>query len=367
MKVLMTADTVGGVWTYAVELMKVLQRRGVHFLLATMGRKLSPEQWADVRALSNVEVAESSYRLEWMPDSWEDVAASGDWLISLEKRFQPDVVHLNGYAHGNLPFTAKVLVVGHSCVLSWWQAVNKESAPASEWQQYAEAVRQGLHTSDLVAAPTEAMLSALDSHYGPLPKERLVVLPNCRDPRMFFADGHGTKEPFVFSAGRLWDKAKNVRTLCDAATSHCLPWSVVVAGETEEPGQNVNKLEIPSTEKVRFLGPLSTGDMANIMRRAAIYALPVRYEPFGLSVLEAALSGCALVLGDVASLREVWGDSSALYVSPDDSAALAAAITCLAENAPLRKRLAANALLRACTLYTPERTANAYLQAYGIK
>ncbi len=32
--------------------------------------------------------------------------------------------------------------------------------------------------------------------------------------------------------------------------------------------------------------------------------LPARYEPFGLSVLEAALSGCALVLGDIPSLRE---------------------------------------------------------------
>jgi glycogen synthase len=54
--------------------------------------------------------------------------------------------------------------------------------------------------------------------------------------------------------------------------------------------------------------------------RASIYALPARYEPFGLSALEAALSGCALILGDIPSLREVWLEA-APYVSPDDESA----------------------------------------------
>ena len=52
------------------------------------------------------------------------------------------------------------------------------------------------------------------------------------------------------------------------------------------------------------------------MGRAAIYALPARYEPFGLSILEAALSGCALVIGDIPSLREIWADA-ALFVPSD--------------------------------------------------
>jgi hypothetical protein len=47
--------------------------------------------------------------------------------------------------------------------------------------------------------------------------------------------------------------------------------------------------------------------------------LPARYEPFGLSVLEAALSGCALVPGDIASLRGNW-DGVAEFVCPDDAA-----------------------------------------------
>jgi glycosyltransferase involved in cell wall biosynthesis len=71
------------------------------------------------------------------------------------------------------------------------------------------------------------------------------------------------------------------------------------------------------------------------MARASIYALPARYEPFGLSALEAALSGCALVLGDIPSLREVWGEA-ATYVDPDDADALTAAIARLASDDTLR-------------------------------
>ena len=103
--------------------------------------------------------------------------------------------------------------------------------------------------------------------------------------------------------------------------------------------------------------------LAEQYARAAIYALPARYEPFGLSVLEAALSGCALVLGDIESLREVWG-SAALYVAPDDHEALSAALRGLIEDDALRSRMADEA--RACALqYTPECMAAAYRSAYA--
>lgn len=37
-RILMTADTVGGVWTYALELAQALDSRGIQIALATMGR-----------------------------------------------------------------------------------------------------------------------------------------------------------------------------------------------------------------------------------------------------------------------------------------------------------------------------------------
>ena len=43
------------------------------------------------------------------------------------------------------------MVVGHSCVLSWWRAV-KRAAPPS-WDRYWHEVRRGLHAADMVVAP----------------------------------------------------------------------------------------------------------------------------------------------------------------------------------------------------------------------
>jgi glycosyltransferase involved in cell wall biosynthesis len=99
------------------------------------------------------------------------------------------------------------------------------------------------------------------------------------------------------------------------------------------------------------------------MGRASIYALPARYEPFGLSALEAALAGCALVLGDVASLREVWGDA-ALFVPPDDAEAIGAALRSMVRDVDLRQELAVRAQRRAAR-YTVERMADAYLDVYA--
>src|SRR5829696_7836189 len=98
-KVLMTADTVGGVWTYALELIRGFAPHGVCVALATMGAPLSRDQWSEINELSNVRVFESGFRLEWMDDPWRDVAAAGKWLLNIAERFNPDVIHLNSYAH----------------------------------------------------------------------------------------------------------------------------------------------------------------------------------------------------------------------------------------------------------------------------
>lgn len=110
------------------------------------------------------------------------------------------------------------------------------------------------------------------------------------------------------------------------------------------------------------LGLLSTEELASWYAYAAIYALPARYEPFGLSVLEAALSGCALVLGDIASLREIWGDS-AMFVPPDDGNAIAYAINTLIKDSSLRTAFAAKVRTRALE-FTPQRMVAGYLEAY---
>lgn len=348
-RVLMTTDTLGGVWNYAVDLTRALSRQGIEVILATMGAPPSPALREQISRLPRVELRESRYRLEWMEDPWDDVARAGDWLLRLETKLRPDIVHLNGYAHGTLPWRAPALVTGHSCVLSWWAAVRKQEAPA-EWDRYREHVAAGLRGASLITTPTQAMLEDLRRIYGAPRAWR--VIPNGRELDHF---GPARKEPVVFAAGRLWDEAKNIRAL-DRVAFH-LPWPVYVAGDNRHPdGGGFH------AANVRPLGWLSSSQLAQWYARSSIYALPAKYEPFGLTVLEAAMSECALVLGDIPSLRENW-DGAALFVPPDDHLALGAALVDLIGNPSLRLELARRARARAAR-FTVASMAEAYLDTY---
>lgn len=344
-RVLMTADTVGGVWTYAVGLARELHRRGSQVALATMGAPLSADQYEAADRAGVAGIFESCYKLEWMDEPWEDVSRAGQWLLDVERRFQPDVVHLNGYAHGALPWRAPSVMVGHSCVLSWWRAVRGGDAPES-WDRYRQTVTSGVRSARLLIAPSKAMLRSIEKDYGPGIRGR--VIPNAAPPRQ----ARMAKEHLVFSAGRLWDEAKNVAALDEAAPG--LDWPVYAAGDA---GGRAG-----SMRHVIELGQLPHGEISRWLGRACIYALPARYEPFGLSILEAALAGCPLVLGDIESLRENWYDA-ALFVKGDDPRQLRAAIKLLIDDSERREKFARLARERA-RRFTPARMAQAYLAAY---
>jgi len=347
MRLLMTADAVGGVWTYALELAGALAPFGIETTLATMGPPPTADQIVDALDVPGLDLVTSSFALEWMDDPWRDVRGAGDWLLEVAADVQPAIVHLNGFAHGALPFHAPVIVAGHSCVASWASATGGSIDPA--WMRsYREAATTGLRAASWVVAPSAGMLDALQQTYGPL--QRASIVPNGRSAAMFTARRRTDKDALVFSAGRLWDRAKNVEALVRIAGA--LPWPVYVAGDGA----------VDASAPVHALGRLSSCEIAEWLSRAAIFALPARYEPFGLLPLEAALSRCALVLGDIATLREIWGDA-AVYVDPDRPEALESAIALLIARPDLRDAYASAAHERANS-YTPSRMARMYERIY---
>ncbi len=353
MKILMTADTVGGVWSYAVQLTQLLAKNGAQVLVATMGPRPKEQQRLQIAAICGATLCESDFRLEWMADPWDDVRKAGDWLLDLETTFEPDVVHLNGYAHGTLPWKAPTLMVAHSCVLSWWQAVKGEEAPAEPWATYRERVTDGFHAAECVVAPTKFMLGCVRDLYGRTREAH--VIPNGSDPELF---SHAQrKEPFVVSAGRLWDAAKNIAALDRIADE--VRWPICMAGSATAPD---GESKIEPSKICLFLGQLDQRAFAEFLGRAAIFCLPARYEPFGLCALEAAFSGCALVLGDIPSLREIW-DGAAVFVKPEDDDELIAALNRLIDDPHRRTLLARRAHERAQS-FTAARTAEEYLALY---
>jgi glycosyltransferase involved in cell wall biosynthesis len=349
-KVLMTADAVGGVWNYSLQLVSELGRRDIEVTLVVMGGKPSPDQAKEAACLRNLSLIGTDFRLEWMDEPEADLRLAGELLLELEAEQRPDVIHLNGYCHAALPFTAPVMVVAHSCVPTWWQACRGEPLPA-EWSAYRARVAAGVAAADLIVAPTAAYLREFTAVHGQ-PRAMRVIL-NGRDPAAFAV---ASKRSVVLAAGRLWDEAKNIATLCKAADG--LRWPVLIAGEATAP--HGGTAEVPGN--VHRVGRLGSPEIAARMAEAAVFAAPARYEPFGLAILEAALSGCALVLGDIPTLRELW-DDSALFVPPDDDGALRSALVGLLFE-PERSAAFGKRARRRAGRYTAAAMGEAYVDAY---
>jgi glycogen(starch) synthase len=349
MRVLMTADAVGGVWTYALDLSAALAQHDISVVLATMGPRPNHAQRAAVERLSNVQLVDSDYRLEWMAEPWRDVSAAGGWLLDLADYARVDVIHLNGYSHAALAWVRPVVCVAHSCVVSWWYAVHREQPPA-QWNTYRRNVTLGLNSADLVIAPTQAFLGQLQSCYGF--KRPADVIRNGRPIRRHAG---GRREPLLIGCGRLWDAAKNL-SVFDAAAAG-LPWPSYVIGDPSGPdGQTF----VPKA--VGTLGTLSHQEVQSWLQRASIFVQPALYEPFGLAVLEAAAAGCALVLSDIPTMRELW-DGAAEFFNPCDNAQLHSTLNALIEDPAKRAALAAAAQRRA-TEYCVDSMAAAYAKVY---
>jgi glycosyltransferase involved in cell wall biosynthesis len=289
-----------------------------------------------------------------MDNPWGDVRAAGDCLLELEQTFSPDIIHLNGYAHGALPWKAPTLVVCHSCVLSWWKAVHSDWPLEQRWDGYRDQVAAGLRAANFVVAPTQAMLSSIENCYGAIHSGTAVVRNGLRADLFQPA----TKQPYIFSAGRLWDPAKNTSALQQVADR--LDWPVYAAGNTLDLNGNCETAE--SCPNYHSLGFQTREEIARWLSAASIYCAPARYEPFGLAILEAAVSGCALVLGDIPSLRELW-DGAAVFVDPNDTDAIATALRELAENSTYREKCGRRARLRGQE-FTPARMAAQYESIY---
>jgi glycogen synthase len=344
--VLMTTDAVGGVWRYSLELADALAATSFDVALVVLGPPPSHAQRAELAASRVVTSFEVDLALEWMADPWAEVDAAGDRLLELEQSIRPDVVQLNGFAHGALPWSTPTVVVAHSDVLSWWRAVHGSPAPSS-WSTYAARVGAGLRAAGAVVAPSSAMLSALHREHE---FSGGTAIPNGR--RRDWVCSFGRKEPLIVGVGRMWDEAKNIEALAAAAAAVDWPVALLGAGTGDD----------DPAQAFVGLGALPFDDVAEWLGRASIFAAPVRYEPFGLAALEAALSRCALVLGDIPSQREIWGNA-AVFVDPTDAGELGAALRALTHDPDRCAELGRLAHERALH-YPPDAMARSYVSVY---
>jgi glycosyltransferase involved in cell wall biosynthesis len=329
--VFLTADAVGGLWTYAVDLAAGLAARDVRVTLATLGPSPSAAQQRQAGAIAGVELIDARLPLDWLEEDTSRFDDIGDALAALANRSGADIVHLNSPVFAASSFSAPVIGGCHSCLATWWDAVRGGEMPES-FGPRTDRLRRGYAACSALIAPSAAFAEATRVRYGVEP----IAIHNGRAPAAMPSE---SKRPVALTAGRLWDPAKNLAAL-DAAAA-MMRGAVEAAGPLTGPNGDRT-----TTTAVVALGPLDPEDMAGRLSEASAFVSLALYEPFGLSVLEAAYAGCALVLADIPTFRELWS-GAAVFVDPRDPAAVAAALDGMLEDQDERGRLGALAAARA--------------------
>lgn len=332
-RVLLTTDAVGGVWRYSLELAAGFAARGGETVLAVLGPPPDVRQCAEAEAIPGLWLVVAEQPLDWTaetPGALHEAAAA---LAELAAGVGADSVQLHAPAlAGAVAWPVPVVVTAHSCVGTWWRAVRGGTLPRDlAWR--AAAAGRGLARADAVIAPSASFAADLRACYRLT--RPVEVIRNGRRAVL----GSGTRRSVVLTAGRLWDEGKGVATL-DAAAQR-LAHEVHAAGPVN--GPNGAHAACPH---LRLLGVLDDVALADRYASSAVFVSVSRYEPFGLAVLEAAQAGCALVLSDIPTFRELW-EGAAVFVPPTDAPALAAALERLLTDRAAADRLGALARRRA--------------------
>jgi glycosyltransferase involved in cell wall biosynthesis len=349
-KLLLTADAVGGVWQYATDLARGLGALGVETVLALLGPPPEPAQLKAAGRIPGLTLVDTGLPLDWLAPSPQAVAEAGEAIAALATRHKADLVQLNAPAlAAEARFEQPVLAVSHSCLVTWWAAVKGvDIDPDFRWR--AELHGEGLRRSRAVITPTAAFAEATQAAYR-LP-QRPRAIHNGRSPLPL---PKVAPHDFAFTAGRLWDEGKNVATLDRAAARLAVPLYAI--GPTTGPNGAAVSLS-----HAHVLGSRSEKEIGRWLAARPVFVSAARYEPFGLAVLEAAAAGCPLVLSDIPTFRELW-DGAATFVDPDDANGFAAAVDRIVGDDAARLALG-NAARERAALYTPRAMAAAMADLY---
>lgn len=352
-RILLTVDAVGGVWQYALDLSRELGAAGHHVVLALLGPAPDAAQHLEVASIPHVDLVETGLPLDWLCDAPEPVLAAGEQIGKLARDHGADIVQLNmPTLAASCAAGVPTVAVTHGCVSTWWEAAKPSEPLGADYLWHRDLMAAGLRAADRLIAPSVSYAESIAEHY------HLPVVPhvvhNGRTP-LVTRSGQALHDR-VLTVGRLWDRVKRSALLDQVAGRLTVPFDA--AGALIGPhGESV------TLEHLNPLGQLDATSLGQRLSERPIFVSAASFEPFGLAVLEAASAGCALVLSDIPTFRELW-DGAALFVPGDDAGSYVAAIERLIGDSALRLELGEAARDRSIQ-YSPRRMTEAMLAIFA--
>jgi glycosyltransferase involved in cell wall biosynthesis len=206
--------------------------------------------------------------------------------------------------------------------------------------RFAAQARQAAERADLLVAVSRFTASQLTDLLQVEPA-RIRVVPHGAGIAPRPAAAEAPREKIILHVGAI-QRRKNVARLVEAFERTAPGWRLVLAGSAGYGAQEIlaRLAASPRRGDIEWTGYLSAARLADLYRRAGIFAFPSLDEGFGMPVLEAMAWGVPVITSHGSALEEVAGEA-ALLVEPRETDSIAAALEALAGDPERRERLAA--------------------------
>lgn len=343
LKILMITDTSSSVWRYVMSLCKALEPYKVEIHLVNLGDNLSEEQKMQMEDVSCLHLYNCSSKFGRRDVFESDFNIVKNEFDSLYNEIAPDIVHNN--TDYRITYNLECPVIS---VFNFNSDNNLENSKDQEsFDNYLD-MDEEIKSSNVIIAPSYSSLEHVKT------KIPIEVVYGGLDG---VSDYSLEKEYIVLSAGGFWDNGKSIMLL--SAIAKKIEWPLCIAEESKKIAEQQRAKQY---ENVFILERLPQAKLQHYMDRSSIFIMPSKYEKFGLTVLIAAKSSCALILPDTSFYREIWGDSALYFTSYDEEQAY---FICqlLISDERLRNEMAKSAFERS-RKFTAERMAGEYFNLY---
>ena len=252
---------------------------------------------------------------------------------------------------------ARVVVASH---LDRWRSVRPVVSLVHELPGVADPSAAALERPFEVPLLRSDRLVAVSGHGRGIllgkgvPPNRVAVVPPGVDGLGPVPEDPPRREgtPRVLCVGQ-WIPRKGILDLARAWRTAGRPGAALdLVGETRaDEVYAAQVLEAVSGDpSVTVHGPVGDATLAGLYASADLFALPSRYEGYGIVYAEALSFGLPVVACPVGPVPGLLGDGSALLVPPGDTDALSGALGLLLSDAGLREEMSAAARRRAAGL-----------------
>jgi mannosylfructose-phosphate synthase len=359
----------GGQVVFVLELAKRLSQLGYRVDVVTRRFEGQP---AEDRINENLRVwripfgGRAFIRKEDMHDHYGDFVVNLLASIRRQKRHY-DVVNSHywdaGVAGQQVAEDLQIPHIHTPHSLGWWKAHDMKSLSDDDVAGYRfeERIHKEFllyRTCDFVIATSEQQAQIITEHYE-LPAEHITMIPPGIDERRFTAT---TPTALAEARARLGITADDVYVVGRAATNkgydlmiEALPHllrlqpqaRLVLAAGANSPddialveGWHQQAAALGVTDRIDWRGYVPDDDLADHYRAAGVFALPSRYEPFGMTAVEAMACGTPTVLTTHGGLfAQIEFGRHALVADPTRPAEFAAMVNMPMQHAWLRERL----------------------------